>query len=68
MKRSQQRAPQLPGPEASLGEAPGALKAVQLRLLMKRREELAASLMDLDFRIWALEEFFRSGNPPDPLS
>jgi hypothetical protein len=56
-------------PEELLPEASRTFKQVQLRLLMKEREELFSRLVGLDYNIWVLEEFFRVNNPMlDPLS
>jgi hypothetical protein len=35
--------------------------AVQLRLAMNEREAVMRRLVDLDYQIWGLEEFFRNG-------
>ena len=40
-------------------EAWESIEAVQLRLLMKEREEAVTKLVELDYTIWVLEEFFR---------
>jgi hypothetical protein len=50
-------------PEEDIPEASRSFKTVQLRLLMKERENQVKKLVDLDYSIWVLEEFFRSGNP-----
>lgn len=49
-------------PEETITEATGSFKKVQLRLLMKEREEVVSKLVELDYTIWALEEYFRAGN------
>ena len=36
-------------------------KEYRLRTIMKQREEIVARLIDLDFEVWVLEEFFRCG-------
>ena len=46
-------------PEGTLPEASRTFKTVQLRLLMKDREELFSRLVEIDFEIWVLEESFR---------
>ncbi|QQG47998.1 MAG: hypothetical protein HY247_04285 [archaeon] len=43
-----------------------AIKAAKLRRLMKQRERLGSRLMETDFAIWALEEFFRTAPPERP--
>lgn len=56
-------------PEETLPEASRSFKLVQLRLLMKEREDIVARLVELDYNIWVLEEFFRANNmAKDPLS
>jgi len=49
-------------PEDSNMEASKSFKAVTLRLLMKEREDVVNQLVQLDYSIWVLEEFFRSGS------
>jgi hypothetical protein len=46
-------------PEETIPEASRSFKAVQLRLLMKEREDQVMKLVDLDYSIWVLEEYFR---------
>jgi hypothetical protein len=36
--------------------------AGRLRLVMEQREEVVSRLVDLDYQIWVLEEFFRGGS------
>ena len=50
-------------PEEAVPDPSDAFKEVQLRLLLREREQVASRLIRLDFAIWAIEEFFRSGNP-----
>jgi hypothetical protein len=50
-------------PEETLPEVSKSFKKVQLRLLMKEREAVVARLVELDYSIWVMEEFFRSGTP-----
>ena len=50
-------------PEEVIPEASRSFKTVQLQLLMKEREEAAAKLVELDYTIWVLEEYFRGGSP-----
>ena len=45
-------------------EASNMVKAFQLRLLMKEREDAMAQLVQLDYNIWVLEESFRTANEP----
>ncbi len=61
MKASEAR-PLRPGvaPEQTIPEVSGSFKAVQLRLLMMEREDEVGRLVQLDYDIWVLEEFFRS--------
>ena len=47
--------------EAEVPETSGPFKKVYLRLLMREREEAVMKLVDLDFKIWTIEEFFRAG-------
>ncbi len=47
-------------PEEILYEESKSFKTALLRLLMKQREDVARRLIELDFDIWALEEFFRT--------
>lgn len=49
-------------PEETLPEASNSFKKVQLRLLMKEREDVVRRLVELDYTIWVLEEFFRAGS------
>jgi hypothetical protein len=49
--------------EATTPEVSTSFKRVQLRLLMKEREDAAVRLVELDYAIWVLEEQFRSGSP-----
>lgn len=44
-------------------EASATFKKMQLRLLMKEREDVVSRLVEMDYTIWVLEEYFRSGNP-----
>jgi hypothetical protein len=50
-------------PEETIPGASATFKGVHLRLLMKEREEVVSKLVELDYQIWTLEEFFRSGDP-----
>ena len=50
-------------PEETIPGASATFKKVQLRLLMKEREHAVSKLVELDYTIWTLEEFFRAGNP-----
>ena len=47
--------------ETTPSEESGPFKKVQLRLLMKEREGVVLRLVELDYTIWTLEEFFRAG-------
>ncbi len=38
-------------------------KSARLRSLMRQREGLVNRLVELDYSIWVLEEFFRAGSP-----
>ena len=49
-------------PEETIPKASGSFKAVRLRLLMKEREDAGRRLAELDYTIWVLEEFFRTGS------
>ncbi len=63
----QRKAPPLPraetAPEDSNMEASKPFKTIELRLLMKEREDVVSRLVQLDYSIWVLEEFFRAGCP-----
>jgi hypothetical protein len=48
-------------PEETIPGASATFKKVQLRLLMKEREDVVSRLVELDYAIWALEEHFRAG-------
>jgi hypothetical protein len=50
-------------PEETIPGASATFKKVQLRLLMKEREDVVSRLVELDYAIWILEEYFRAGNP-----
>ncbi len=50
-------------PEETIPGASTTFKKVQLRLLMKEREDVVSRLVELDYAIWTLEEHFRAGNP-----
>lgn len=50
-------------PEVTIPETSATLKKAQLRLLMKEREGVVSRLVELDYAIWTLEEFFRAGIP-----
>jgi hypothetical protein len=43
-------------PDETHAEASKSFKSVELRLLMKEREDVASRLVALDHRIWALED------------
>jgi hypothetical protein len=47
-------------PEGVIPEASKSFREVQLRLLLKEREDLMQKLVELDYSIMALEECFRS--------
>ena len=47
-------------PEDGNMEASKPFKSVNLRLLMEEREEVVNRLVQLDYSIWVLEEFFRT--------
>jgi hypothetical protein len=49
-------------PDETIPEASKSFKAVHLRLLMKEREDLFKRLIQLDYSLWVLEEFFRAGS------
>jgi hypothetical protein len=64
MERSQLKSERLEDvPEETIPEASESFKKLQLRLLMKEREDVVAKLVELDYSIWVIEEFFRSGTP-----
>ena len=50
-------------PEETIPGASSTFKRVQLRLLMKEREDVVSRLVELDYAIWTLEEHFRAGGP-----
>jgi hypothetical protein len=50
-------------PEETIPGASTTFKKVQLRLLMKEREDVVSRLVELDYAIWILEELFREGDP-----
>jgi hypothetical protein len=50
-------------PEETIPGASATFKKVQLRLLMKEREDVVSRLVELDYAIWTLEEHFRAGGP-----
>ncbi len=50
-------------PDETDTEASRSFKTLQLRLLMKEREDQVLKLVDLDYSIWVLEEYLR-GKPP----
>lgn len=51
-------------PWETLPLASDTFKKAELMLLMKEREEAVARLVDLDYRIWVLEEHFRAACVP----
>lgn len=53
-------------PWETIYEASNLVKAFQLRLLMKERENAMADLVQLDYKIWVLEESFRTANDQLP--
>jgi hypothetical protein len=55
-------------PEETHDEVSRSFKSVQLRLLMKEREEVVSRLVQLDYSIWVLEELFRTDPANVPLS
>jgi hypothetical protein len=61
-------APREVAPEETHEEASMSFKRVQLRLLMKEREEVVSRLVELDYSIWVLEEMFRTNPENVPLS
>jgi hypothetical protein len=61
--RQEKSAPTEVAPYETDPEASKSFNSVQLRLLMKEREDVFARLVALDYRIWALEEFFRTAAP-----
>jgi len=48
-------------PEETIPGVSAAFKKVQLRLLMKEREDVVSRLVELDYAIWTLEEHLRAG-------
>jgi hypothetical protein len=52
-------------PEEILPDVSKSFRLVQLRLLMKDREEVISNLVQLDYSIWVLEEFFRANDGAD---
>ncbi len=50
-------------PEEKTPEVARSFKTVQLRLLMREREDVFRKLIDMDYTIWVLEEYFRTGTP-----
>ena len=52
-------------PEETIPGASATFKTVQLRLLMKEREDVVSKLVELDYKIWTLEEYFREGGPDE---
>ena len=52
-------------PEETIPGASATFKTVQLRLLMKEREDVVSKLVELDYKIWTLEEYFREGAPAE---
>jgi len=55
-------------PDETHATASKSFKSVELRLLMKEREDDAARLVALDYRIWVLEEIYRRAPVKAPLS
>jgi hypothetical protein len=49
--------------EDAVTDAADSVKMVHLRLLMKEREDAFLRIVDLDYAIWILEEYFRTGAP-----
>ena len=64
MRASQVRSqpPAEVAPEETIPEAAKSFKEVRLRLLMEEREDIFEKLIQLDYDIWVLEEFFRGGS------
>jgi hypothetical protein len=58
--RARSQRPLEVAPEETLPEASKPFKLVQLRFLMSEREEFVRKLVDLDYSIWVLEEYFRN--------
>ena len=50
-------------PEEAVEGATRSFNYVELRLLMKEREDLAKLLIEVDWNIWKLEESFRTATP-----
>ncbi len=63
MKTKQARAARLieVAPEETDPDASRSFRKVQLRLLLKEREDVVSRLVNLDDTIWTLEEYFRAG-------
>jgi hypothetical protein len=62
-----QVAPPDVSPEEAIEEASRSFNYVELRLLMKEREDLAKQLLEIDWSIWKFEEYFRT-SPWPPYS
>jgi hypothetical protein len=58
--RTNQVAPTDVSPEEALEDASKSFNYVELRLLMREREDLAKQLLEVDWNIWKLEEYFRT--------
>ena len=64
MQRNQTSGQVEDAPEETIPGASVTFKKVQLRLLMKEREDVVSRLVELDYAIWTLEERFRAGEAP----
>jgi len=49
-------------PDETDPDSSRSFKSIRLRLLMKEREDVMKRLVQLDYSIWVLEEFFRMGS------
>ena len=64
MQRKILRGPEVEdAPEETIPGASTTFKKAHLRLLMKEREDVVSKLVELDYTIWTLEEFFRAAHP-----
>ncbi|HEV2138530.1 MAG TPA: hypothetical protein VGR53_06780 [Nitrososphaerales archaeon] len=55
-------------PDETHAAASKSFKSVELRLLMKEREDVVSRLVALDYRIWVLEEIYRREPEMSPPS
>ncbi|MDA4121202.1 MAG: hypothetical protein OK404_02205 [Thaumarchaeota archaeon] len=59
--RLKQVAPPDVSQKEAIGDVSRSLNCVGMRLPMKDRENLAKRLLGIDWNIWKLEEYFRTG-------